>query len=121
MIRTENLKIKYPLLFSEGNGDNELIRKRYQSAWNEAGKAAEMLKKEFNAKKVMVFGSLTDTAQFDKNSDIDLAAIGIPEEKFYAAVGAVTLLIKEFKVDLLDAADCRESICKAIERDGVEI
>lgn len=69
----------------------------------------------------MVFGSLVDRSRFNRWSDIDLAVLGIPAARFYAAVGAVTRLITDFKVDLVDIDDCKESISKAIIREGVEI
>jgi predicted nucleotidyltransferase len=53
--------------------------------------------------------------------DIDLAVWGLPENRFYAAVGAITCLTSNFKIDLVDATDCRESLKKSIELEGVEM
>lgn len=116
-------KKKYPLLFSDNQDDQdrEQIRERYERAWEEAKKAACLLKEKYGAKKVIVFGSLVDLSRFNRWSDIDLAVSGIPAARFYAAVGAVTRLITDFKVDLVDIYDCKESISKAIIREGVEI
>jgi len=50
-----------------------------------------------------------------------LAAWGIPDRKFYAAVGAVTALSTEFKVDLVDSNAVSPSLLKAILEEGVEI
>jgi len=50
-----------------------------------------------------------------------LAVWGVPENKFYAAVGVVTALTADFKIDLVDAVDCRESLSKALEIEGIEI
>jgi len=58
------------------------------------------LKESFGARKVVVFGSLAHRSWFT-HSDVDLAAWGIPDDRFYAAVGAVTGLSKEFKVALV--------------------
>ena len=80
-----------------------------------------MLKNDFGAKKVFVFGSLTDRSKFHLNSDIDLAEEGIPDEKYFAAVGAVTRIIENFRVDLVDLNCCRNSIKKTIEKEGVKI
>ena len=121
MSEKDDMKKQYPLLFCcEGNDppDNAGI---YEIAWEEAKKAGALLKKEFGASKVIVFGSLTDSSMFDANSDIDLAATGIPDEKFYAAVGAITSLITAFKVDLVDLDDCRDYMKKEIKKVGIEI
>jgi predicted nucleotidyltransferase len=111
-------KEKYPLSFARDDVDLTL---RYKKAWKLAGEAATLLKERFGARKVVVFGSLTDRSRFKRSSDIDLAAWGIPDEHFYAAVGAVTGLSAEFKVDLVDAMECPERIRRSIESEGIEV
>lgn len=113
---------KYPLTFTEdfSEADTDLTR-RYQEAWELAKRSAALLKKSFGAKKVVVFGSLTKRSWFTRWSDVDLAAWGVPNDKFYAAVGAVTSLTTDFKVDLVDAEEYRDSLRKAIEAEGIEI
>ncbi|PKM90504.1 MAG: nucleotidyltransferase domain-containing protein [Firmicutes bacterium HGW-Firmicutes-12] len=54
-------------------------------------------------------------------SDVDLAVWGITDDKFYAAVGVVTRINSDFKVDLIDAQACRDSLCKTIESEGIEV
>lgn len=50
-----------------------------------------------------------------------MAAWGIPDDRFYAAVAAVIELSPEFKVDLVDPSECRESIRRAIQDEGVDV
>ncbi|MBN1904645.1 MAG: hypothetical protein JW927_06075 [Deltaproteobacteria bacterium] len=76
---------------------------------------------EFGATRVVIFGSLTHDGLFNPWSDIDLAAWGINPEIFYSAVAAMTGLSPFFRIDLVDINDCRSSIRKAIEKEGVEI
>lgn len=78
---------KYPLTFKEDISQKD--PKRYEVAWEVAKKASIALKDNYGAKKVMVFGSLTNKSSFTRRSDIDLAVCGIPNGKFYAAVGNV--------------------------------
>lgn len=113
---------KYPLTFTEdfSETDTDLTR-LYQEAWELAKRSADLLKKSFGAKRVVVFGSLTKRSWFTRWSDVDIAAWGVPNDKFYAAVGAVTGLTTDFKVDLVDAGECRDSLRKAIEAEGIEI
>jgi len=115
-------KEKYPLLFSEVDieKDEQLIE-RYEEAWQAVRKAATLLKRRYGAKKVLVFGSLIDRSRFNYWSDVDLAVVGIADGEFYAAVGAVTSLITKFEVDLVDLKDCKLSLRKVIESEGVEI
>jgi len=84
-------------------------------------KICSPFEKNFGAKKVVVFGSLINRSWFTRWSDVDLAVWGVPNDRFYAAVGAVTGLTTDFKVDLVDAGACRESLRKSIEVDGIEI
>lgn len=79
------------------------------------------MKEKYGARKVVAFGSLIDGSRFTRWSDVDLAAWGIPDDRFYAAVGAVTGLSERFRVDLVDPEACRESLRKAIESEGVEL
>jgi len=113
---------KYPLVFADSfSPDDIYLAERYQEAWQVAKRAAVILRRVYSAKKVVVFGSLIDRSRFTRWSDVDLSVWGIPDERFYAAVGAVTGLSAKFKVDLVDPADCRESLRRAIESEGIEI
>lgn len=113
---------KYPLTFTEDFSEADpALSKRYEEAWKVAKKAAALLKKSYGAQKVAVFGSLVHRSRFTRWSDVDIASWGIPDNRFYAAVGAVIGLSKEFKIDLVDAKACRDSLRKAIEDEGIEI
>jgi len=123
--KTENAneyKKRYPLFFLDNNTeDKRYLAKRYKQAWRIAREIADILKKEYNAKKVFVFGSLIDRSRFNQWSDIDLAVSGIPPERFYAAVGSIIGFKTNFKVDLIDINDCSKSLQKVIESEGVEL
>ncbi len=75
----------------------------------------------FNAKKVVLFGSLAIPENFTFWSDIDLAVFGVPADRFYAAVAAITGLSAEFKIDLVDGETCKVSLRDAFDRDGIEL
>ena len=81
--------------------------------------AAE-LKSRFGAKKVALFGSLA-RGEFDRWSDIDLVAWGIPAADFYRAVAFATGFSGDWRVDLVDAEDCSPSLRAVLEREGVEL
>jgi predicted nucleotidyltransferase len=79
--------------------DQAQVAQRKQRAWQLARQAAELLRNDFGAKKIVVFGSLAHEAWFTPWSDIDLAAWGIPADRFYSAVGSVAEFSPEFKVE----------------------
>ncbi len=94
---------------------------RHRLALDVAGKAAAILRRDFQAKRVLAFGSLADQQFFTQWSDIDLAVSGIKSEQFYRAVAAVTGFNAEFKIDLVDLEDCSSGLRSAVEAEGFEI
>ena len=94
------------------------ISSRRRRAMLVARKAAKLLKTEFGAKEVILFGSLARRGSFSLYSDIDLAVRGIAPEKFYAAVSAMMDVSVDFKIDLVEPEDCSPAMFKNIEKDG---
>ena len=107
----------------EGHGPDQLRRaeRRRQQAWRVARQAAKLLRDQYGAVKVAVFGSLIHDDWFTPWSDIDLAAWGIPAARFYGAVAAITGLSPIFRVDLVDPDACWPSLRAAVEREGIEL
>lgn len=99
--------------------EQKLLARRQRQALQAARRAARLLRGEFGAAKVVVFGSLAASGHFTRWSDIDMAAWGIPAERYYAAVAAVTGMSARFKIDLIDPENCSPGLRAAIERDGV--
>ena len=99
----------------------EYLTDRREKALKVAKEAATLLREKFGAQKIVFFGSLTNEDAFSAWSDIDLAAWGIPPDKFFSAVAAISGLSLLFKIDLVEPDNCREAIKEAIYREGVEI
>jgi len=97
------------------------IERRRELAWQVARRAARLLKDEFKATRVVVFGSLVRGDCFTPWSDVDLAAWGIAPEDTLRAMGMVLDLDNEIEVNLVDVSACRPSLLAVIERDGVEL
>ena len=62
---------------------------RRKQAWIAARQAAKLLKSQFNASRVVLFGSLTREDGFTRWSDVDIAAWGIDPEETFRAIGAI--------------------------------
>ncbi len=107
--------------FATGGRRNSLLLTRGQDrARNVAGRIAQELVKHFGAHRVVLFGSAA-RGDIHKKSDIDLAVWGILPKDFYRAVAFASGYSKEWKVDLVDAGDCRETLRRSILKDGVEL
>jgi predicted nucleotidyltransferase len=88
------------------------LEERRQRGLMLAKEAARLLKTQFGATKVILFGSLL-TNKFHENSDIDLAVSGLTENRYFQAVGCL-LGLGEFKFDLVEIAQARPEIRQAI-------
>lgn len=97
------------------------LEQRREQAWVAARQAARLLKEQFNATRVVVFGSLARESGFTRWSDVDIAAWGVAPEDTFRAIGAVMDLEIEIPVNLVDVNTCRPSLLKAIEQDGIEL
>ncbi len=99
---------------------NEVKRKqREKYAWKLAELAAVLLKKQFKATKVMLFGSLVRNDCFTLWSDIDIAAWGISPDKTLQAMEAVRDLDEMIEVNLVDVETSTPSLRANIEREGI--
>ncbi|MDX2240086.1 MAG: nucleotidyltransferase domain-containing protein [Leptolyngbyaceae cyanobacterium bins.302] len=80
--------------------------------------AAKILKSDFEADRVIVFGSLLDEG-FHETSDIDLAIWNLPEKAYFKAVGQLNSL-SDFDVDLVEVQYASPEILAAIAQ-GLEL
>jgi predicted nucleotidyltransferase len=83
--------------------------------------AATLLKGEFGARRVLLFGSLAHRAWFTPDSDVDLAVEGVSSSDYWRAWRAAEECISDRQVDLIDLADASDSLKRAIQRYGVEL
>ena len=95
---------------------------RRERAWAAARQAARLLKEEFGATRVVLFGSLAREGGrfFDERSDIDLAVWGVAPEQFFHAWAAVEAR-SEISFDLVDGALALPALRTEIESEGVEL
>jgi predicted nucleotidyltransferase len=99
----------------------EAAQERWRLARHVAGDAALLLKQEFSARRVAVFGSAARPETFTPWSDLDLAVWGIPPARFYAAVAAVSETNSMIGVDVVDPEHCGARLRAAIEGSCVDV
>jgi hypothetical protein len=87
------------------------LQRRRQHAWRIARQAAQLLRDQYGAIRVMVFGSLVHD---------DWSTIWSPD-RFYSAVAAVSGLSPLLRVELVDPAACRPGLRQTLEDEGVEL
>lgn len=95
------------------------MKERQQQGLTVARKAAQILKQDFGAERVVLFGSLLNWERMTWHSDIDLAVWGLPESDYFKA-GAVIERGHGFPIDLVEVQHAKPHILKAIEQ-GMEL
>ncbi len=94
---------------------------RREKAWAIARAAAELLRTQFHATRVVVFGSLAREMGFTPWSDIDIAAWGIDPLDTLRAIGATMDMAGGIEVNLVDVNTAKPALLDAIERDGIDV
>ena len=102
-------------------GRNEALAARRADASSQARAAAKVLKRDFGATRVWLFGSLADSGVFHDRSDIDLAVEGIPTNDFWRAWAALDRLGAGLEIDLVDLRFASASLAAEIREHGVEL
>jgi uncharacterized protein len=97
------------------------VAARSETAWRIARQAARMLKADFGATRVIVFGSLAHGAWFTARSDIDLAAEGIPPHAFFKSWCALDGLGSSFEINLVAIESASEEMIREIRELGIEL
>jgi len=95
------------------------LAKRRQRAQELAYQAAQILKEEFGATRVVLYGSLLHPELFHLRSDVDLAAWDV--QHYFRAVARLLDLDPEIEINLVPIEDVRPSLSATIEREGVEL
>ena len=91
------------------------MKQRQQQGLKIASKAASILKQEFGAERVVLFGSMLDHERMWWGSDIDLAVWGLRSEDFFKA-GAAIERGHNFSIDLVEIQSAKPHILNAIEQ-----
>ena len=97
------------------------VKARMEKAWALARQAAKLLREQYQAQRVVAFGSLLHETSFTQWSDVDIAAWGIPPEQTFRAIDAVMDLDSSIVVNLVDVNTCALSLLEAIEQEAVDL
>lgn len=96
----------------------ELARRR-ERALALARQAAAVLREDFRAERVVLFGSLARGGVFDTHSDVDLAVWGLDNRKYLRALACLLDLDPTIEIDLVMAEDASPALLAIIEQEGI--
>lgn len=94
--------------------------RRLDSAWEVARGAAALLKEDFGASRVLLFGSVACREPLTERSDIDLAVWGLTPAAHLEAVARLQGM-GSFSVDLVRMERCLSPLREAILKTGVAL
>ncbi len=103
---------------AERQRDLEAYRTRALTA---ARSAARMLRLDFGATRVVLFGSLARRSAISMHTDADLAAEGIPNEMYFTAVGRLQTIDPLVSIDLVRVEDAPGSLIASLESEGLDL
>jgi predicted nucleotidyltransferase len=104
-----------------GEQEQRELAQREKRAWALARRAAALLREQFEAERVVAFGSLVHKGCFTPWSDVDIAAWGIQPQDTFRAIGLVMDMDAEIELNLVDVGTCSTSLLATIEREGVPL
>ena len=97
------------------------LRLRRERGLQIATEASGILKRQFGAGRVVLFGSLLLPDGFHQRSDIDLAVWGLAEKDHFRAVARLLSLDREFSIDVIRAESAPARLLLVIEGGGMEL
>jgi uncharacterized protein len=93
---------------------------RHAAAWAAARAVAAVLREQFGATRIVVFGSLVDGV-FDERSDIDMVVADVEPALFFRAWAVADRVARGFELDLVPLEDARPWLPGVLAASGVEL
>ena len=93
-------------------------QQRQEKGWRIARQAAHILKQQFGAQQVKIFGSMLNLERIHSESDLDLAVKGLDDDNYLQAV-ACLLDLSDLSVDLVQVEHTTPQLRTVIDREGV--
>jgi predicted nucleotidyltransferase len=76
-------------------------RKRFDAAATDFSAIVQMIISRYSPEKIVQWGSLLNSEQFDENSDIDIAIKGITDAERYFALLGDAMALTRFPLDIV--------------------
>lgn len=88
-------------------------------AWELARQAADLLRHQYGADFIMLFGSLARNELISTKSDVDLAVWGLEGALYYRVVSHLLDLDPPISIDLVRAEEAPTTLLEVIHREGI--
>lgn len=94
---------------------------RREAALAVAAKAAALLREQFGATRVVLYGSTARGVGFGPDSDIDLTAEGIAPERYWHACAALDYIDPQFEINVITFDTATPALLENVDREGIEL
>jgi predicted nucleotidyltransferase len=101
--------------------ERDRLKQRFQLGRTIARRASHILKHDFQADRVVLFGSMLSEKRVHDRSDVDLAVWGLDPKDYFRGLGQLLSLEPDISVDLIDAELAPPRILQDIESQGIEL
>jgi uncharacterized protein len=99
--------------------DHVRLEERRKRGLEVANRASKILKQDFGASRVRLFGSMLHPELFHSRSDIDLAVWNV--QSIYRAVSKLMDIDPEFQIDIIPVEDISPELQNVIDREGIDL
>ena len=118
-LASEKLRIYRDSARRRWQSEQEDLDLFYEKVRGVGREAARILKREYGAKRVAVFGSAAHRHRFHSRSDLDLAVWGLDEKQYYRAVSRLLQIDQSLSVDLIRVEDADPSLLALIDKESI--
>lgn len=91
------------------------------NAISKGKKVAELLKKKYGVRRVILFGSICKKAYIHRRSDIDLMVEGLKSDDILRAGFDAWVISKPFDVDIIPMEKAEKKIVEIAKKKGIEL
>lgn len=97
------------------------LHQRHQLGLSVAQQAAETLRQDFQAQRVVLFGSMRSPEKVHERSDVDLAVWGLAPRDYFRAVGQLLAIDPDMPIDVIEAESASPRMLAEIAATGVDL
>ena len=101
--------------------DQKKLESLYLQAWDVARKAASILRTDYGAQRIVVFGSLANKELFHLKSDVDLAVWGLNDSDYFRTVAQLLDIDPTIEIDVVRMETAKKSLQEKIILEGIDL
>lgn len=111
----------HPTVASEKGSNPASHSREIKQLLDRTRKLGQRVKEDFGAKRVLLFGSLARQADFQPDSDIDLAVEGLHGSQYWEVWRVAEEYFPERQVEVVEIETASQTMRQMIEKYGIDL